>query len=29
MLTIQEFDHIENKHTLHHGKDCKKTFLNL
>ena len=22
--TIWAFDHIENKHTLYHGKDCMK-----
>ena len=26
MLTIWVFDHIENKHTLYHGKDCMGTF---
>ena len=26
MLTIWEFDHIENKHTSYRGKDCMKTF---
>ena len=26
MSTIWSFDNIENKHTLHHGKDCIKTF---
>ena len=24
--TIWAFDHIENKHTLHRGKDCMKKF---
>ena len=24
--TIWTFDHIENKHTLYHGKDCTKKF---
>ena len=26
MSTISGFDHIEDKHTLYHGKDCMKTF---
>ena len=26
MSTIWAFDHIENKHTLYHGKDCMKKF---
>ena len=26
MSTIWAFDHIENKHTLYHGKDCMKMF---
>ena len=26
VLTIWAFDHIENKHTLYHGKDCMKKF---
>ena len=26
MSTILGFDHIENKHTLYHGKDCVKKF---
>ena len=26
MSTIWGFDHIEDKHTLHHGKDCMKKF---
>ena len=26
MSTIWAFDHIENKHTLHRGKDCMKKF---
>ena len=26
MSTIWAFDHIENKQTLHQGKDCVKTF---
>ena len=26
MSTIQGFDHIKNKHTLDHGKDCLKRF---
>ena len=26
MSTILAFDHIENKHTLYHGKDCMKKF---
>ena len=26
MSTIWAFDHIENKHTLHWGKDCMKRF---
>ena len=26
MSTIQGFDHIKNKHTLYHGKDCIKRF---
>ena len=26
MSTIWGFDHIEDKHTLYHGKDCKKKF---
>ena len=26
MPTIQGFDHRENKHALHHGKDCMKRF---
>ena len=29
MTTIWAFDHIENKYTLYHGKDCKKTFYEL
>ena len=28
MSTILGFDHIENKHTLYHGKDCVKKFCN-
>ena len=28
MSTIWGFDPIENKHTLYHGKDCKKKFCN-
>ena len=24
MSSIRAFDHIENKHTLYHGKDCMK-----
>ena len=24
MSTIWEFDHIENKHSFYHGKDCMK-----
>ena len=26
MSTIWAFDHIENKHTLYHGKDCMEKF---
>ena len=26
MSTIWGFDHIENKHSLYHGKDCMKKF---
>ena len=26
MSIIWAFDHIENKHSLHHGKDCMKKF---
>ena len=26
MSVIWRFDHIENKHTLYHGKDCLKKF---
>ena len=26
MSTIWGFDHIEDKHTLYHGKDCMKKF---
>ena len=26
MSTIWGFDHIENKNTLYHGKDCMKKF---
>ena len=26
MSIIWGFDHIENKHTLYHGKDCMKKF---
>ena len=26
MPTIWGFNHIEDKHTLYHGKDCMKTF---
>ena len=26
MSTIWAFDHIENKHSLYHGKDCMKKF---
>ena len=26
MPTIWRFDHIEDKHTLYHGKDCMKKF---
>ena len=26
MATIWAFNHIENKHSLYHGKDCMKKF---
>ena len=26
MSVIWRFDHIEDKHTLYHGKDCMKKF---
>ena len=26
MSTICGFDHLQNKHTLYHGKDCRKRF---
>ena len=26
VVTIWVFDHIENRHTLYHGKDCMETF---
>ena len=26
MSTIWEFGHIENRHSLYHGKDCMKQF---
>ena len=29
MSTICGFDHIEDKHTLHRGKDCMKKFVLL
>ena len=29
MSTIWGFDHMENKHSLYHGKDCMKKFCFL
>ena len=26
MSTIRTFNHVENNHTLYHGKDCMKSF---
>ena len=29
MSAIWAFDHIENKHTIHHGEDCMKKFCSF